>query len=76
MQQDIDVEYERYKDWDFSNATPTKNPTILKLQARKQAYDRLMNMLDDDVQELITKHESPKNNAMINAVIRAVLTTA
>lgn len=76
MQQDIDVEFERYKNWDFSNAKPTTNPTILKLQARKKAYDTLMNVLDDDVQELIANQENPKEKARLNAVIRAMFITA
>ena len=29
--QDIDLEYERYKDFDFSGATRTTNPKILEL---------------------------------------------
>ena len=76
MQQDIDVEFERYKNWDFSNAKPTTNPTILKLQARKKAYDTLMNVLDDDVQELIANQENPQDKARLNAVIRAMFITA
>lgn len=51
------------------------NPTILKLQARKQAYDRLMNMLDDDVQALIVSNDSPQDKARLNAVIRAMFAT-
>lgn len=78
MQQDIDttdVEYERYKDWDFSSAKPTTNPTILKLQARKKAYDRLMSLLDDDVQALIVSHDNPQDKARVNAVVRAMFAT-
>ena len=76
MQQDTDFDFDYYKSLDFSNAKPTTNPTILKLQARKKAYDTLMNVLDDDVQELIVKQENPKAKARLNAVIRAMFATA
>ena len=44
--QDIDLEYERYKDFDFTGATHTKNPKILEMRARKKAYDRFMDFFD------------------------------
>ncbi len=76
MQQDTDFDFEYYKNLDFSNAKPTTNPTILQFRARKKAYDTLMNVLDDDVQELIANQENPKEKARLNAVIRAMFATA
>ena len=47
--QDTDLEYERYKDFDISNAKPTKNPKILEMRAKKMAYDAFVSFFDDDV---------------------------
>ncbi|MDO5651483.1 MAG: hypothetical protein Q4G13_05030 [Moraxella sp.] len=73
--QDVDLEYERYKDFDMSGASPTKNPKILELRARKKAYDVFMSVFDDDVQKIVIEHDSPQNRTRLNAVIRALYTT-
>ena len=50
--QDIDLEYERYKDFDFTGATRTNNPKILEMRAKKKAYDRFMEFFDTEVREI------------------------
>lgn len=46
---DIDLEYECYKDFDFSGATFIKNPRILKARTRKKAYGAFIH----DMQKLV-----------------------
>ncbi|WFF39024.1 hypothetical protein LU290_01980 [Moraxella nasibovis] len=70
--QDIDLEYERYKDFDFSGATHTKNPKILEMQARKKAYDKFMTFFDTEVREIILNHDTPQDRMRLNAVIKAL----
>lgn len=73
--QDTDLEYERYKDFDFSNAKPTKNPKILEMRAKKKAYDAFVSFFDDDVQKIVIEHNEPQERARLNAVIRALYAT-
>lgn len=70
--QDIDLEYERYKDFDFSGATHTKNPKIVQMRAKKKAYDKFMAFFDSEVQEIILKHDTPQDRARLNAVIKVL----
>lgn len=73
MQHDTDLEYERYKDWDFSNAKKAQNPVILELQARKKALDGLpATFFDQDVQEMLFKHNNAHDRARANTVLRAL----
>lgn len=65
----IDLEYERYKDFDFRGAKPISNPKILEARARKKAYDALF---DDDVQKLLEQHNTPADRVRLNAIIRAL----
>lgn len=76
--QDIDLAYERYKDFDFSGATHTKNPAILEMRARKKAYDAFMSLFDDDVRQILVEQQnkSPQERTRLNAVIRAFYATA
>lgn len=74
--QEVDLEYERYKDWDMSNAKPTQNPKILEMRARKKAYDRFIEFFDSEVQEIVLNHDTPQDKKRLNAVIRALYTTA
>ncbi|OAV23405.1 hypothetical protein AO372_0008 [Moraxella catarrhalis] len=71
-----DIEYERYKDWDFSKAKKTKHPAILELQARKQAYDQrqqhLLEFFDRDVIETIMQHDNEHDRERANTVLRAL----
>ncbi len=74
--QDIDLEYERYKDFDFSGATHTKNPKILEMRARKKAYDRFLAFFDTEVQEIVLNHDTPQERVRLNSVIKAMYATA
>lgn len=74
--QDIDLEYERYKDFDFTGATRTNNPKILEMRARKKAYDRFMDFFDKEVQDIVLSHDTPQDRTRLNAVIKAMYTTA
>ncbi|WP_373777862.1 hypothetical protein [Glaesserella sp.] len=74
--QDTDLEYERYKDFDFSGATRTKNPKILEMQARKKAHDDLVSFFDSDVQEVIKQHNTPQDRMRVNQMIRLLFATA
>lgn len=75
--QDTDLEYERYKDFDFSGATRTKNPKILEMQARKKAYDAFMSLFDDDVKQIIVENQNNQQDRVrLNDVIRAFYATA
>ena len=74
--QDIDLEYERYKDFDFSGATRTTNPKILEMRARKKSYDRFMDFFDKEVQEIVLNHDTPEDRTRLNAVIKALYATA
>lgn len=74
--QDIDLEYERYKDFDFSGAKRITDPKILEARARKKAYDAFMNLFDDDVQQIFVKHHNnQQDRTRLNAVIRAFYAT-
>ncbi len=75
MQQDTDLEYERYKDWDFSKATPAKHPAVLELRAQKQKHDKLMAFFDADVQDTIIQHDTPQDRMRVNAILRALYIT-
>ncbi len=70
--QDIDLEYERYKNFDFSGATHTKNPKILEMRARKKAYDRFIAFFDTEVQEIVLSHDTPQERVRLNSVIKAM----
>lgn len=74
--QDIDLEYERYKDFDFSGAKPTQNPMILQARARKKIHDDLSVFFDSDVVQVIRQHSTPQDRMRLNAVIRALYITA
>ena len=74
--QDSDLEYERYKDFDFSGATRTTNPKILEMRARKKSYDRFMDFFDKEVQEIVLNHDTPEDRTRLNAVIKALYATA
>lgn len=74
--QEVDLEYERYKDFDFSGAKPTKNPKILEMRARKKAYDRFIEFFDSEVQEIVLNHDTPEARVRLNAVIKAMYATA
>ena len=74
--QDIDLEYERYKDFDFTGATRTNNPKILEMRARKKAYDRFMDFLDNEVQNIGLSNDTPQERTRLNAVIKAMYATA
>ena len=71
-----DIEYERYKDWDFSKTKKTKHPTILELQARKQAYDQrqqhLLEFFDRDVIDIIMQHDNKHDRERANTVLRVL----
>ena len=73
--QNIDLDYERYKDFDFSGATPTKNSQILQARARKKAHDDLSSFFDSDVQEVIKQHNTPKDRERLNTMIRVLFAT-
>lgn len=74
--QDSDLEYERYKAFDFSGATYTKNPKIVQMRARKKAYDRFVAFFDKEVQEIILSHDTPEDRVRLNAVIKALYVNA
>lgn len=74
--QDIDLEYERYKDFDFTGATRTNNPKILEMRAKKKAYDRFMEFFDTEVREIVLSHDTPQDRTRLNAVIKAMYATA
>ncbi len=65
-----DIEYERYKDWDFSNAKPAnKHPLVKKLQdnvkTKQQAFD-------DDVTNWVVKQDTVTKE-YINNMIRTFM---
>ncbi|WP_163598224.1 hypothetical protein [Moraxella catarrhalis] len=66
-----DIEYERYKDFDFSGAKPTQNPKILEARARKQVHD-LSKFFDHDVIEAIIRHDNEHDRERANTVLRAL----
>lgn len=73
---DIDLEYERYKDFDMSNAKRVINPKILEARARKKAYDAFMTLFDDDVQQIfVNQQNNQQDRVRLNAVIRALYAT-
>lgn len=74
--QDTDLEYERYKDFDFSGAKRITNPKILEARARKKAYDNFMKLFDDDVQKIVIEHDTPKDRERLNTMIRLLFATA
>ena len=67
------IEYERYKDFDFSGAKPIQNPKILEARARKQAHD-LSKFFDYDVIEAIKKHDNEHDRQRANTILRALFT--
>lgn len=72
-----DIEYERYKDWDFSTATRgAKHPATIKLQARKKAHDEqlrhLSEFFDNDVIDTIIQHDNEHDRQRANTVLRAL----
>lgn len=81
MQDDTDLDYERYKDWDFSQARPARhNPIIKKIQdnARKAKQDdmmRIIGRLDDDVIQILREHDNDADYKRINAVLKAMFVT-
>lgn len=56
--QDIDLEYEHYKDFDFSGAKRITDPKILEARARKKSYDAFMSLFDDDVKQIILQQQN------------------
>lgn len=75
--QDIDIEYERYKDADFSGAKPITDPKILEARKRKKAYDAFMVLFDDDVHQIfVQQKENLQDRKRLNAVIRALYADA
>lgn len=74
--QDIDLEYERYKDFDFSGAKHITDPKILEARARKKAHDDLVSFFDSDVQEVIKQHNTPQDRMRVNQMIRLLFATA
>lgn len=74
--QDTDLEYERYKDFDFSGAKRITNPKILEARARKKAYDNFKKLFDDDVQKIVIEHDTPKDRERLNTMIRLLFATA
>lgn len=75
--QDTDLEYERYKDFDFSGAKRITNPKILEARARKKAYDAFMSLFDEDVQQIIVENQNnQQDRTRLNAIIRAFYATA
>lgn len=72
----LDLDYERYKEFDFSGATHTKNPKILQAQAKKRAYDAFVELFDSDVRQICIEHNTPQDRIRLNAVIRALYMTA
>lgn len=75
--QDTDLEYERYKDFDFSGAKRITDPRILEARERKKTYDAFMSLFDEDVQKIIVQHQNNQQDRVrLNAIIRAFYTTA
>lgn len=73
-----DFDFERYKSLDFSDARPARlNPKIRAFQERKKEHDRLvLEQFDNDVQEVIKQHNTPKDRERLNTMIRLLFATA
>ncbi len=73
----IDVEYERYKDWDMSDSKPANlHPMVKKLQDNKrlaQLAEAQKNMpFDEDVVNWVSKQDA-NTRSRINEMIRQVM---
>lgn len=77
-----DFDFERYKSLDFSNARPLRdNPKFKKFQddvraMRLQEQERFLSQFDSDVQEVVIKHNTPKDRERLNTMIRVLFATA
>lgn len=73
-----DFDFERYKSIDFSDARPARlNTKIRAFQERKKEHDRMiLGQFDDDVQEVIKSHTTPKDRERLNTMIRVLFATA
>lgn len=71
----LDVEYERYKDWDMSNATPARlHPMVKKLQDnyRLAQLAQHSDLLDADVLSWLVKQNS-ETKRHVSEMIRQAL---
>lgn len=69
--------------FDFENAKPIKHPLIAQAQARakmtqeqEQEQNELINFFDNDVQQVIKQHNTPKDRMRVNQMIRLLFATA
>ena len=67
--------------FDFENAKPIKHPLIAQAQARakmsqEQEQNELISFFDNDVQQVIRKHNTPKDRMRVNQMIRLLFATA
>lgn len=67
--------------FDFENAKPIKHPLIAQAQARaktmqKQEQNELISFFDNDVQQVIKQHNTPKDRVRVNQMIRLLFATA
>jgi DNA-binding TFAR19-related protein (PDSD5 family) len=71
--------------FDFENVKPIKHPLIAQAQARakmtqeqeqEQEQNELINFFDNDVQQVIKQHNTPKDRMRVNQMIRLLFATA
>lgn len=66
--------------FDFENAKPIKHPLIAQAQARakmaqEQEQNELISFFDNDVQQVIKQHNTPKDRERLNTMIRVLFAT-
>ena len=67
------------KDFDFTTAKPVSQvPALQKLRKAYQEshQDDFVEFFDSDVQEVIKKHNTPKDRMRVNQMIRLLFETA
>lgn len=71
----LDLEYERYKDFDFSGAKRITNPKILEARAKNKAQDACTALFDEDVAKWLAE-QNPEIKRHVNAMVRSVMQIA